>query len=117
MGIKYKLDGIRVLWRTGSGSMELYGIPYEMRIGQGPRDLVDAEWPGLLQPGDWRATPRKQRGEAPSDWVWLGTPGWYGNVTDIELEEIKAFLVRNSEYVPMNPGEWSVLPAVTKGEK
>lgn len=36
------------------------GIPYDMREGQAPRDIL----------------PRYR-----DAWVWLGSPGWYGDMT------------------------------------
>ncbi len=100
------LSVIKYLWRQ-SDTMALYGIPHELREGQSPNDLFRAEWPGRMQPGQ-RARdvhPRKPAREVPSDWVWLGTPGWYGNMTRDQVDAVKAY-VRGLADVPSGPGEW-----------
>jgi len=65
------LDTIRVLYRRDD-SLELFGVPYKMRPGQGPKDIFRA-------------------GNA-KGWVWLGGPGWWGSMTKGEQALVKAFL-------------------------
>lgn len=85
------LSTIRVLWRQPNGSMSLWGIPYPMRPGQAPRDLYE-----------------RFDGPAP-DWIWLGSPGWWGAMTRERIEEVKAFLapLREQGLIPTGPGEWA----------
>jgi hypothetical protein len=40
---RQKFDKIRVLFRAPN--LELYGIPYEMREGQAPKDLWESQYP------------------------------------------------------------------------
>lgn len=79
------LDTIRVLY-TAPETLSLYGIPYQMRPGQAPRDI------GV----GWR-----------SDWIWLGSPGWFGSMTVDEIALVKAFLHRVAIDIPQNPHEWT----------
>jgi hypothetical protein len=106
------LTTIRVLWRQPD-TMALWGIPYEMREGQSPYDLwkstrepdtrkIAAGWYGatLVVPG-----PRQ-------NWIWLGTPGWWGNLSILEQATIQAFLKPLAGHIPGSPCEWAVLPIV-----
>lgn len=88
------LSSIRVLWRC-PGSMGLFGIPYEMRAGQSPRDLYDV---GNV-----------------SDWTWLGSPGWWGSLSGPYQKRVAAFLGSLGDLVPEGPGEWSELPVRRSG--
>ncbi|TXH08188.1 MAG: hypothetical protein E6R04_11505 [Spirochaetes bacterium] len=67
--------------------MCLYGIPYRMRPGQDPKDILS-----------------KYR----DDWIWLGTPGWWSNLPIARIEEIKAYLkpLYEKKLVPLGPHEW-----------
>lgn len=87
------LSKIRVLWRQ-SDTMSLWGIPYEMRteVGQSPRDIVKAEWPSKRPWTHGKAPPEKSSGQVPSDWIWLGSPGWWGSMTPEEIAATEAFL-------------------------
>lgn len=81
------LNEIQVLFR--SGTEQLYGIPYSMHSGnpqQHPRELLDA---GTTQ-----------------DWVWLGSPGWWGHMTYEEISRIQQFLKTVGDWVPNDPFSW-----------
>lgn len=110
---KYKnLKGeIRVLYRAAD-TLTLWGIPYEMREGQAPRDL----WNGRAIPAPpWASTLAGATLASPGpreDWVYLGEPGWWGN-RDIEAKEAaRAFLepLLAQGLIPGGPHEWQVLP-------
>jgi hypothetical protein len=103
------LATIRVLWRRDD-TMELWGIPYNMRPEQSPRDL----YMGRRIP-DTLALARGYYGatiKAPGvreDWIYLGAPGWWGHLSDIEQQTIQAFLapLRAAGVVPEGPCEWA----------
>lgn len=99
------LGVVKVLYRDRD--LALWGIPYLMRPGQSPRDLKDAH-------DDWRPLPPGHYGgmKRPdlSDWIWLGSSGWFGSMTREQIQEVKTFLDENKELLPMNPYEWSELP-------
>ncbi len=87
---------IVVLYRRDD-SLELYGIPYDMRPGQQPRDIAE----GARRYYDRRAGGRVR--EAPSrdftaDWIRLGVPGR-------ETPETIAWLAA-LEDIPGGPHEW-----------
>jgi hypothetical protein len=88
-----EVSKILVLFREPD-TMALYGIPYRMREGQQPGDL-------------WRryGTPRA----ALSDWVWLGSPGWWGSITPADRERIETWLEDIRLLVPQGPYEWTDL--------
>lgn len=104
------LNKIQVLWRQ-SDTMALYGIPYNMREGQSPRDIFMAEWPGILQPGERKATPRKHSGQVPSDWIYLGNPGWWGSISRDDQAKIQKFLefFKAKDLIPGGPNEFCEL--------
>lgn len=83
------LNTIRVLYRQPD-TMALYGIPYEMRrdVRQEPRHLIAGNG-----------------GSIPGDWIWLGSPGWYGSMTADEVAAVKLWLLVIGE-TPDWPGEW-----------
>lgn len=81
------LSDIQVLFRAPE-SLGLYGIRYRMRPGQSPGQI-------------WKASGRS----CPSDWVWLGSPGWYGHLSSDAQKEIAAFL-SSVEDIPMNAYDW-----------
>jgi hypothetical protein len=85
------LSTIRVLWRQPD-VMSLWGIPYEMRPGQAPRDL-------------WRAA--TARYENPHGWIYLGTCGWFASLTEPEIDLIKTWEKEHRANIPEGPGEWS----------
>lgn len=84
-----KLAAIRVLYRR-EDTLELYGIPCEMRAGCGqtPTNLWDA---------------RKTEG-----WLWLGSPGWWGHLQETEIQAVRAFLrpFETTDLLPVHPNEW-----------
>jgi len=80
--IANNLKDIKVLYREGDGSMKLWGVPYEMRSGQSPKDLKDAN--------------------NTKDWIYLGVPG-------AEEEDVKEFLESVKDRVPDHPGEWDTI--------
>lgn len=102
------LNTIRVLWRQPD-LMSLWGIPYAMRPGQSPRDL----WEGR-QISDVLALAAGHYGQMISfpgpheGWIWLGQPGWWGNLSSETQAAITAFLepLRKADLVPTGPGEW-----------
>lgn len=85
------LDSIQVLWRQPD-TMALYGIPYEMRPGQSPHNIQE-----------------KFRG----DWIWLGSPGWWGSLSRPEQERVRAFLAKQPD-LPEWPNEWIRVSATMK---
>ncbi|MFA4971494.1 MAG: hypothetical protein WC683_02695 [bacterium] len=82
-----KLARIRVLFRQAD-TLSLWGIPYAMRPGQQPADIMT-----------------EHRGE----WLWLGCPGWWYTYTVQEQGQIEAFLKACGDAVPENPNEWCEL--------
>jgi hypothetical protein len=98
------LDSVRVLYRDGN--MQLWGIPYKMRPGQQPRDLERAHHDYV--PPRYGYYGSKQI--SISDWIWLGSPGWWGGLSNRSIAETKDFLEEYREYVPRGPYEWSELP-------
>jgi len=88
--IRNQLSTIKILFRTPD-DLSLYGIPYKMRpdIGQEPRHL-------------WKAGQTK-------GWIWLGTPGWYGSMSNDDVAAVKAFLAKHKGDVPGGPYEWTEL--------
>jgi hypothetical protein len=81
------LDTIKVLFRQPD-ALALWGIPYDMRPSQSPKDL--------------HAKYRK-------DWIFLGYPGWFGSLSQDDIREIKAFLAQHRGNIPENPYEWTRL--------
>ena len=112
-----KLASIRVLWRQPD-TLCLWGIPYDMRadVGQTPNHL-------------WRAreahVPPKpghigSKQVDLSDWIWLGSPGWWGNKSRADIDAIKAWLALShvKQAIPSGPCEWSYIdPAPTASTK
>lgn len=79
------LNKIKVLYREPR-TMALWGIPYEMRPGQQPRDLAN----------------HPRRG-----WVYLGSPGWRGSMPRGRQEKVKSWIGKLGNIVPSGPNEWS----------
>lgn len=112
-----RTTGIRLLWRQPD-TMALFGIPYGMRAGQQPRDLLPTirdvrivkgkKVEGMVIGTRW--------GQTPADWVYLGSPGWWGSIPLEEQEEIGAFLFEIEKVspgmVPGGPAEWCDLADV-----
>jgi len=94
------LSSIRVLFRAPD-ALTLWGIPYEMRPGQAPRDLWRAynEWTPP-RPG-WYGSPQPKLG-----WIYLGEAGWFGSMRPERKAEVKAFLAKHKSDIPGNPYEW-----------
>lgn len=95
-----KLAGIRVLWRAPD-TLDLWGIPYEMRPGQTPLDLFRASQ---------KTHPTRGFLTSIADWVWLGQPGWWGHLRRDEQTLIRAYLEKYADLVPKNPPEFCSLP-------
>lgn len=100
-----KLASIKVLYRR-SDSLCLYGIPYKMREGQQPGDL----WRGRTIPDTVKAAQGWYGAtiSAPGpreDWIWLGSPGWWGRMTGPEILLVKQWLSERAD-IPGNPNEW-----------
>lgn len=97
------LASIKVLWRQPD-TLALWGIPYAMRAGQQPYDLWrSTSYPATLAQGISGA-----RIEAPGprfDWVWLGSPGWWGSMTAAEQALVTAWLAGRD--LPDGPCEWT----------
>jgi hypothetical protein len=88
------LAKIRILFRDIE-TLALWGLPYDnLRPGQEPRH-IDRRWRG--------------------DWIWLGSPGWFGGMSPEEQAAVKAFLATHREQVPTNAYEWSKLARVEVG--
>lgn len=83
------LRSIRVLYRQDD-TLALWGIPYDMRPGQGPKDIL----------------PRFR-----DHWIWLGSPGWWGSYSRVDQRLLKAYLraAGAQDAIPQNPHEWSRL--------
>jgi hypothetical protein len=84
---KGDLSTIKALFRQPD-TLALWGIPHELRPGQSPKDL---------------------HARYRSDWIFLGYPGWYGNMPESRIVEIKQFLATQRDNIPMNPYEWSIV--------
>lgn len=97
-----------VLWRQPD-TLALWAIPHPMRPGQSPRDL----WENRLRPDErkravgWHGATQVSPG--PLDgWMYLGSPGWWGNLSEDEQRTVEAFLapLRAAGCVPTHPNEW-----------
>lgn len=77
------LENIKVLFRSAD-CLTLWGLPYNLREGQSPRDLQK----------DWS-----------HDWIYLGNPGWWGNLSQISIGRILIFL-DSLEDIPHGPYEF-----------
>lgn len=98
--MKRDLRSVRVLYRDRN--LQLWGIPYDLRPGQSPRDLFDSRTEPVLGThyGQARSAPGPR-----ADWIWLGAPGWYSTMSPGERNETKAFLAGLD--VPKNAHEWT----------
>jgi len=83
------LATIQALYRAPD-SLTLYGIPYKLREDQSPRNLAEM----------YR-----------EDWIYLGEPGWYGNMSDAQQRMVEEWLAphRRAGVVPGGPHEWSYI--------
>lgn len=99
------LSKIRVLFRAPD-TLDLWGVPYDMRPGQSPRDLWQAPRP--VRDAERARCGYKERRDGPrEDWIYLGTPGGHDRVE--ETEPVKSFLARHAADIPHNPYEWTTL--------
>lgn len=99
-----KLALIRVLFRAPD-TLCLYGIPYDMREGQQPSDLWQARSYADLLASARGFYGRRIHAPGPlDDWIWLGCPGWWGNMSRDDQAAVKAWL--QGRAVPENPFEW-----------
>ena len=101
------LTTLRTLYRD-SQTLALWGIPYRMRSGQSPRDIWEnarrSQEEALTRPpGTYGAT---ERPCPPADWVWLGSPGWWGHLAPEDRTTVKEFLAQHRHHIPGNPHEW-----------
>ena len=89
-------ERIVVLFRAAD-TMQLWGLPYRMRdeVSQSPRHLWNRPGYG----GEYRAPGPLE------DWIYLGSPGWWGHLNDEQQTAVKEFLSR-VEWVPEGPYEW-----------
>ena len=59
------------------------GIPYEMRPGQQPRDILGRD-----------------------NWVWLGSPGWYGSMSADQRAIAVDFMNKYKNEMTWYEGAW-----------
>jgi hypothetical protein len=96
------LTRIRILFMAPD-TLTLYGIPYDMREGQAPRDLWRA-YHEFKEPKPGHYGPKRVK----LDWTYLGEPGWF-NGSNEDHAEVLAFLAKHRGNVPQNPFEWTTL--------
>jgi hypothetical protein len=94
------LDSIKVLFRAPD-TMGLYGIPYRMREGQQPGDL----WRAHIVHSDVYIDGNMPR-VGLADWLWLGSPGWWGSMKKADQKQVAAWLQELGPLVPGGPYEW-----------
>ena len=110
-GLAGRLASVKVLWRAPD-HMSLWGIPYRMRdeVGQTPNHLHKAhsEW---RERRSWGSPFPGERNIDLSDWLWLGSPGWWGSWNSNDRALIEAWLAQPhvKACIPGNPGEWSYI--------
>ncbi len=104
------LSSIRVLY-CENDTLALWGIPYDMRPGQQPDDLLRADRRQREQ-YDPRLLQAKLR-DVKSGWIWLGSPGWWGHLSPSRQSEIREFLAAHKDCVPNSPNEWCPINEVT----
>lgn len=103
------LSSIRVLYRQPD-TLALWGIPYDLRPGQSPRDLWNAPRPDVLARAAGRSGAMIHAPGPLDDWIWLGCPGWWCNIERADQQQIAAWLEKLGDLVPDNPCEWAVVP-------
>lgn len=93
-----------------SDTMALWGITHTLRPGQSPGDLWRARKESIER---WREPRPAQTVGVPEplklDWVWLGSPGWWGDMPDKLRAQIEAFTEKHSTLIPESPNEWTNL--------
>lgn len=94
------ISKIRVLFRAPD-TLTLYGVPYEMREGQAPRDIF--------------VGPFKDR--FVGEWVYLGEPGWFGLADAAQVKLAKQFIeaLKLTDDVPSGSYEWVRLKRESEG--
>lgn len=101
------LANLKVLYRSPD-TLTLYGIPYEMREGQSPRDIYEyakrSQQEALERPQHILAA--KPQPFPPKDWVYLGEPGWFGHSNEADAQAAKAFVDKLGRDAPGDPHEW-----------
>lgn len=100
------LDTIVILYRRPD-TLTLYGIPYDMRPGQSPKDIWDGPMYNPDHPNRRTVAVDKQLFAPPREWIWLGQPGWWGHFTRDGIELVKAWLDAHKDDIPNGPNEWS----------
>jgi hypothetical protein len=107
--MKGKLSTIRVLWRQPD-SLALWGIPYKMRrdVGQQPYDLWKARRDYVAPKPGWYGSKQIDL----SDWIWLGSPGWWCDTSKEDQAAIEEFLAARKDMIPRGPCEWCELNLV-----
>lgn len=104
------IDSIKTVFRDAANGA-LWGIPYKMNhdIGQTPKHV----WDGHRSPHPTKRPPVYVGFtiETPGpqlDWTWLGTPGWFGSMTEDERELAEEFVakLKAEDMMPSWPGEW-----------
>ena len=105
-----RLRDIRVLYREPD-TLTLWGIPYEMRPGQQPSDILRADirsQESAMQRayGHYGSPARDSK----SGWIYLGNPGWWGTRNNAMARAAKRFLRLYKDYIPEGPNEWIELP-------
>lgn len=103
------LKTIRVLFLTPF-SLTLCGIPYEMckDVGQEPRHLWESSQRSYEV--DYRKTPPRIGQDWTNVWIYLGEPGWFGEMSKEQVELTKAFREKHKDILPGYPYEWVALP-------
>lgn len=115
--LRERLLAVKVLFRDPN-TLALIGIPYRMRPGQQPGDLLRAAAAAAMSlTRGARAWDLSRTSPSPdlSDWLWLGCPGWWGDLTKDDQEAIQAFLVGKELLIPGGPWEWTDL-AMDEGD-
>ena len=100
------LATIQVLFRQPD-TLSLWGIPYQMRPGQSPKDI----WQGrtisdtLKTAQGWYGAMLPDPGPG-KDWIWLGCPGWWGTMDAEKQAAVTAFLAQHKDAIPGGPNEF-----------
>jgi hypothetical protein len=100
-----ELASVEVLWRQPD-TLALWGIPYGMRAGQAPYDI-------------WRARRDGPARVGVSDWIWLGQPGWWGDLSRERRAAVEAYLAAlDPDVIPGGPCEWAEVsrPVVARAD-
>ncbi len=87
--------------------MTLWGIPYPMRPGQSPRDLLGP--PSVADNG--RGVFQNRREPSELGWIYLGGPGWWGSHDLEAMARAYAWLAERSADIPQGPYEWCTVEA------